>query len=129
MAFGGNSYNSRNGRGGGNPTYAFASHNGWNHGQEYSWHGHHYHWMNNGWFIIDAFPYEAYYPSYGYGPATDSVAVRVQQDLAHDGYYQGPIDGVVGPGTRAAIASYQRDNELPPTGVIDSNLLNSLNGG
>jgi hypothetical protein len=126
MAFGGSS---RYGHGGGNPTYAFASHSGWSHGQEYSWRGHHYRWINNGWFIFDSFPGVAYYPYNGYGPDSDNTAVQVQQDLAHDGYYQGPIDGAVGPGTRAAIAAYQRDNGLPPTGAIDSNLLNSLNGG
>jgi hypothetical protein len=133
VAFGGNSYNARNGRSGGggsgNAQYAFSSHQGWSHDREYDWRGHHYQWFNNAWFIIDPYPYDAYYPYGGYGPnGSDSVAVQVQQDLAHDGYYQGPIDGVVGPGTRAAVAAYQRDNGLPPTGNIDGNLLSSLNG-
>jgi len=129
VAFGGNSYNAgrgTNGRG----TYAFASRDGWNHDQEYSWHGHHYHWYNNGWFIIDANPYVYSNPGY-YGPGdynADTIGVQVQQDLAHDGYYNGPVDGVVGPRTRAAIAAYQQDNGLPVTGAIDQGLLNSLNG-
>jgi hypothetical protein len=127
VAFGGSSNYSRNGGGHGNYQYAFASHNGWNHGQEYFWHGHHYRWFNDGWFIIDPFPYVASY-DYGYGPGVDTVSVQVQQDLAHDGYYDGPIDGVVGPGTQSAIAAYQRDNGLPVTGTINGSLLRSLNG-
>ena len=51
---------------------------------------------------------------------------KTQQDLAQDGYYQGPIDGIVGPDTQAAIAAYQRANGLPVTGAIDGNLLHSL---
>jgi hypothetical protein len=134
VAYGGTSYNARNagyGRSGnGNARYAFASHNGWSHNRDYDWDGHHYRWFNNAWFIVDPFPYEAsYYPNSGYGPNSDSAAVQVQQDLAHDGYYRGPIDGVVGPGTRAAIAAYQQDNGLPPTGNIDGSLMSSLNGG
>ena len=44
-------------------TYAFASHSGWNHGQAYFWHGHHYGWYGNGWYIIDPFPYCLLYTS------------------------------------------------------------------
>jgi localization factor PodJL len=52
--------------------------------------------------------------------------VEVQQELAQLGYYQGPIDGIVGPVTQAAIAAYQRDNGLPATGAIDTRLLAAL---
>jgi hypothetical protein len=93
------------------------------------------------------FAYSATLPSYGYsgnsGPspiyiyngastitAVGSVNIEVQKDLALLGYYQGPLDGNVAPGSRAfvAITSYQRDHRLPQTGGIDGNLLGSLNG-
>ncbi len=103
MAFGGNTHHfSNNGNNGGTQyQYAFASHSGWNHNRQYFWHGHHYCWYNNGWFIIDPFPWypgyygPGYYGYYGYnygGP----LSVEVQQALARQGYYNGPIDGVVG---------------------------------
>jgi hypothetical protein len=55
-----------------------------------------------------------------------AVSVAVQRELAHDGYYHGPIDGIVGPATQAAITAYQRDNGLRPTGAINSRLLDAL---
>ena len=114
--------------------YAFSNHKGWDHSREYAWNGHHYRWYNNAWFIIDPFPSTAYYPYYGsyapnypvYGGNGDSVAVEVQQTLSQDGYYRGPVDGMIGPGTRAAIASYQRDNGLRVTGSITGGLLDSM---
>jgi hypothetical protein len=133
----GGAYYSRAYAGGGGGTYAFGSRPGWNPGSEYSWHGHYYRWYNNGWFIVD--PYYADYPYYydngpGYtvygSPDTDngpaSVQVEVQQELARMGYYQGPIDGVIGPGTQAAISAYQRDNGLRVTGTINGRLLDAL---
>jgi len=146
IAYAGSSYNSRayGGRAysrNGNSTYAFSSRQGWSHSREYAWHGHHYRWYNNGWFIVDPYPYYAEYPPYGYyenapaypdyGPGDDEegggpVSVQVQRKLAREGYYRGPIDGIVGPGTRAAIADYQHDNGLRVTGAINGGLLNSL---
>jgi peptidoglycan hydrolase-like protein with peptidoglycan-binding domain len=58
--------------------------------------------------------------------ASLSVPAQVQQELARDGYYQGPIDGILGPATQAAIAAYQRDNGLRVTGTINSHLLDAL---
>jgi len=144
VAFGGGSTSSRafaRGRGGGNYTYAFRSHSGWNPGSEYAWGGHHYRWYNNAWFIVDPYPYYADDPYYDdYGPAytvygqsdTDSdsagvpVQAQVQQELAREGYYRGPIDGLVGPATRAAISAYQQDNGLRVTGTINGHLLDAL---
>ena len=131
MAFGGTRNNSQayaNNRGGnGRYTYAFASHPGWNTGRQYNWGGHRYGWYDNAWYIINPYPYYGGYPYDSYG--SGSVSVQVQQSLAQDGYYQGPIDGVVGPGTQAAIAAYQRDNGLRVTGNITHGLLNSLGIG
>jgi hypothetical protein len=60
---------------------------------------------------------------YGYG---EDVAVAVQRRLARAGYYRGPLDGEIGPGTRAAIRAYQIDNGLAPTARINGALLDSL---
>jgi hypothetical protein len=128
MAFTGSNYANNNRRG--HYQYAFASHSGWNHGQEYAWHGHHYRWFNNGWFIIDPYPWAAGYYGTGYynGPGynSGSVSVEVQQALSQQGYYNGPIDGVVGPGTSAAISAYQQNNGLPVTGTITPAVVNGL---
>jgi peptidoglycan hydrolase-like protein with peptidoglycan-binding domain len=86
-------------------------------------------------YYYDGAYYNGYYggrPYYGGtayydgGPGAGSVAVPVQEELARRGYYKGPIDGVVGPGTRAAISAYQRNHGLEVSGTIDPPLLRSL---
>lgn len=116
-------------RGGGNNnhgTYAFASHSGWNRGNEYNWSGHHYRWYNNAWFIIGPAYGSNYTQTAYYATGRPSVGTNVQAALARQGYYRGPIDGLVGPVTRSAIAAYQRDNGLSITGTINSGLINNL---
>lgn len=56
-----------------------------------------------------------------------SVAV-VQQLLAANGHFTGPIDGQLGPLTTQAIRSYQRQNFLPIDGHISVRLLSALAG-
>lgn len=81
-------------------------------------------------------PYYGYYPygygsyyrgGYGYGYDNgygyNSIAVDVQAALADLGYYRGPLDGVLGPRSRRAIAAFQARNGLPRTGRIDRRLL------
>src|SRR6266496_1837894 len=65
--------------------------------------------------------YDSYgdYPSYGYdygyysGPAyghgNGSSIAQLQMRLARAGYYHGAIDGIMGPATRRAIRTYERD--------------------
>jgi peptidoglycan hydrolase-like protein with peptidoglycan-binding domain len=55
-----------------------------------------------------------------------SIVAEVQQDLANQGYNPGPVDGVMGPSTSNAIAMYQGDHGLSPTGQITGPLLDSL---
>ena len=55
-----------------------------------------------------------------------SIEFAVQRALARRGYYYGPIDGDLGPGSRRAIARYQRDHGLRVTGTVTSGLLRSL---
>jgi hypothetical protein len=95
--------------------------------------------VNNGWYYWNAgywFPAWGYAPSVSYvydGPiypyngwSPDRVTVAVQEQLARAGYYQGPIDGLLGPMTREAIAGYQADNGLAITSAIDEPTLATL---
>jgi outer membrane murein-binding lipoprotein Lpp len=44
-------------------------------------------------------------------------SVNIQKALKKAGYYNGAIDGKVGPGTRDAISAFQKDNGLTEDGV------------
>ena len=44
-------------------------------------------------------------------------AVNIQKALKKAGYYQGTLDGKIGPGTRDAIRAFQKDNGFKPDGV------------
>ena len=43
----------------------------------------------------------------------------LQTQLQEAGYYKGPIDGIYGPQTVAAVQQLQTDNGLPTTGFVD----------
>lgn len=63
----------------------------------------------------------------GCGPLTDRKKIReVQQILADLGYLKGAADGMVGPGTIAAIIDFQSDSGLPAEGKVDACLLDDL---
>jgi peptidoglycan hydrolase-like protein with peptidoglycan-binding domain len=57
------------------------------------------------------------------------VTSFVQSALGKRGYYRGPIDGVIGAGSRRAIRNFQTDQGLPVTGSIDRKLLGALRIG
>lgn len=59
-------------------------------------------------------------------PAFQRVVMDVQIALLVAGYYTGPIDGVVGADTRAAISKFQYDWSLSVTGTITPELLDAL---
>jgi Putative peptidoglycan binding domain len=95
--------------------------------------------INNNAFFFDAgfwFPAWGYFPGayypyagpiYGYnGLMPDQVVVNVQAQLQRDGYYAGPIDGVLGPMTRNAIAAFQTDHGLAVTAAIDGETVSTL---
>jgi len=64
---------------------------------------------------------------YGYqSNRGNSMEAAVQQALARAGYYNGPIDGSIGPMSRRAISNYQADRGLRVTGYPSNSLLNSL---
>src|SRR5450432_3329970 len=86
------------------------THRDWNRNGEHYWNHHQYRWYEGGWLIIDG-GYSPYYSDAGYSNG-GSTASSVQMRLADQGYYRGPIDGDIGPGTRNAIADYQSDHDL-----------------
>lgn len=50
-----------------------------------------------------------------------ALSVRqVQQALAKAGFYQGPVDGKIGPKTQEAIKAFQKAQGLNPDGVMGS---------
>jgi Putative peptidoglycan binding domain len=84
-----------------------------------------------------------WYPAWGYDPGANyyydgpiyasspdydpgQVVANVQSALQQQGYYQGEIDGVLGPQTRAALAEYQSAQGLEPTGAVDEPTLETL---
>jgi hypothetical protein len=90
-----------------------------------------WYWNAGYWFPAWGYDASAYYPYdgpiYGYsnlGP--DQVVVNVQTQLARDGYYSGPADGVLGPMTRQAIAAFQADHGLAVTSTVDEPTMATL---
>jgi hypothetical protein len=78
-----------------------------------------------GYYPDSYYPYDG--PIYGYDDLPpDQVIANVQTQLYNEGYYDGPIDGVLGPDTRAAIADYQTDHGLAVTAGIDEPTVESL---
>ena len=107
------------------------------------WYHHHYSsiiFVMGGWWYWNA---GYWYPAWGYAPAStyvydgpiytgsvalspDHIVVQVQRELLREGYDPGPIDGVLGPSTRRALAAFQADNGLAITSAIDEPTLASL---
>jgi len=54
------------------------------------------------------------------------IMMRAQQVLSELGHYSGPIDGKPGPSTQQAISAYQKEKNLPVTGLPDQATLFSL---
>ncbi len=94
--------------------------------------GGYYYWWNNYWY--PAYGYSPYYntylysePIYGYDNlAPGQVIENVQLALRDQGYYSGPIDGLIGPQTRAALGDYQQDQGLVVTEAVDEPTLATL---
>lgn len=55
-----------------------------------------------------------------------AIVRRVQIALLGQGYFEGPINGTVGPATRAAIRQFQQAKGLSRTGTITPELLDAL---
>jgi len=106
----------------------------------WNWHHPHVSFVFGGWYYWDNYywyPAWGYAPSsvyvydgpiYGSSPAEDpgQVVANVQSALQQQGFYQGDIDGILGPQTRAALAEYQTAQGLEPTGTVDEPTLETL---
>jgi peptidoglycan hydrolase-like protein with peptidoglycan-binding domain len=105
------------------------------------WHNHHnrivfvfgapYFWNAGYWYPAWGYAPDAYYawdgPIYASNNLPpDQVIANVQASLQQQGYYQGEVDGLLGPQTRGALAAYQRDHGLYETSAIDQPTLQSL---
>jgi hypothetical protein len=136
--------------------YSANWHRNWDRGRDHFWHGHRCHFRNGFWFIYDPFlfyPYGYGYDFYPYGSYADanyyddgyapdqyapnstanqpeydagSQVSNVQSALAREGYYDGAIDGRLGPATEKALRRYQRDHGLPVTGGISRAVIEAL---
>ena len=49
-----------------------------------------------------------------------AAVVKLQQELGRLNYYEGPVDGIMGPQTIQAITYLQRDTHLPQTGQMNA---------
>jgi hypothetical protein len=120
----------------------------WDPLREYAWDGRTYRWDGSAWVIAPGVVYggrfgtsSALQDDVGVDNARDEVVVRtvpgvevetsslaidVQRRLARRGYYHGPIDGIIGPGTRSAIADFEADNGLPPDGLMTRQVIRTL---
>jgi hypothetical protein len=105
------------------------------------WHSHHsrivfyfgapYYWDTGYWYpawgYYPGYTYQYDGPIYGYnGLAPDQVVIDVQVRLQEEGYYQGAVDGTIGPLTRQALADYQADHGLAVTAAVDESTLATM---
>jgi hypothetical protein len=91
-----------------------------------------YYWNSGYWYPAWGYdPGANYYfdgPIYASNPEMDpgQVVANVQSALQQQGYYQGEVDGILGPETRAALAEYQSAQGIEPTGAVDQPTLETL---
>jgi hypothetical protein len=95
--------------------------------------GGYYYWNNGYWFPAWGYDTSAQYYAYdapiyvgSHAEPPDRVIADVQATLQEMGYYQGEVDGLLGPLTREALTAYQNDHGLYATAVIDEPTLSSL---
>jgi len=94
-----------------------------------------YPWDYLPYYADDYYPYDYYADSQPYDntdyynngvPAADPTVEATQEELAQQGYYNGPVDGIFGPTTRDAVAKYQIAKQLNVTGSLSPDTLQSL---
>lgn len=62
-------------------------------------------------------------------PVHRTTVMRMQASLKVKGFYRGPVDGIVGPETRTALANYKQSQGMPQTAALDEKTLQELIGG
>jgi len=55
-----------------------------------------------------------------------NLVKAAQRLLAQNDYQPGPVDGIIGPKTTAAVMAWQREHDLEPLGVLDPATLASM---
>jgi hypothetical protein len=104
----------------------------WPYGYPYDYYADDYYYgypygYDPGYYDSGGYQSDGYYGQNGYGDeSADSTVAAAQQQLARQGYYRGQIDGILGAGTRAAIAQYQSNHGLHVTGALSSDTLQAL---
>jgi peptidoglycan hydrolase-like protein with peptidoglycan-binding domain len=69
-------------------------------------------------------------PGAGFGHATGAQRVRlIQRKLTAEGFSPGPLDGLYGPLTTAAVMRFQRSRGLAPDGMVGPITRKALNSG
>ena len=63
------------------------------------------------------------------GEVTEEIVLEAQKQLRAEGFDPGPLDGVLGPGTRAALAAFQTSQNLEETQELDEDTLWALGLG
>ncbi|HEY4272718.1 MAG TPA: peptidoglycan-binding domain-containing protein [Candidatus Udaeobacter sp.] len=106
----------------GGGSYPYYSYSGWpssNWGYGTSWGSYPYSYYG-GYPYSGYNNYYSYYtPTYGYDA---SMVASVQRRLGQLGYYDGAVDGIIGPQTRGAIAAFESRNGL----VVDASITRPL---
>ena len=64
-----------------------------------------------------------------YAASTHAQVRQAQMQLRAAGYHPGPVDGQLGPNTRAALRAYQRAHGLARTGTLDRATSHALLAG
>jgi peptidoglycan hydrolase-like protein with peptidoglycan-binding domain len=59
-------------------------------------------------------------------PADRELVQAIQASLQETGYYAGPVDGLLGPQTQAAISEFERRSGRRPTGRPSDDLLAAI---
>ncbi|MEY2489788.1 MAG: N-acetylmuramoyl-L-alanine amidase [Verrucomicrobiota bacterium] len=96
-----------------------------------------YPWDYYPYYTYDYYPYDyligdstdvppAYQGATTNAPAPDPTVTAVQTKLSQQGYFGGTIDGLFGPTTRDAVASYQAKQNLTVTGSLTPETLQAL---
>jgi peptidoglycan hydrolase-like protein with peptidoglycan-binding domain len=78
-----------------------------------------------GYYADAYYPYDG--PIYGYNDLPpDEIIANIQTQLCNEVYYSGPIEGILGPDTQAAMADYHADHGHAVTAAIDEPTVESL---
>ena len=64
----------------------------------------------------------------GLAPATRGEVRNAQRELKAEGLYKGAVDGIVGPQTKEAVNTYEKNHDLPQTPGLDQKTARRIGG-